>query len=375
MVYAQILSRYKFNILIILCNLFFPKISFPIDFIDSSYTSAESSKSSLFDNNLTLPISLAQISGIPLTVFHVLGDVHKARTQRQINELCNRVDLTYRKLNWGKSPCIHIPWKFDYVSENGQPLIYWEFINDTVEEDSKKNVTLVLGGVHPDELTPIHLAFQFAETLLENPYLYNNAHVIVAPLVNPDGFFANPPKRTNANGVDLNRNFPTAAWKKYAYQVWKNSKEKDKRKFPGFFANSEQGTKFQADLIEKFNPDKVISIHAPLAFLDLDYEIPKLLSVNKLTDQQKKARNLAEILSRSAGNYKIKDIGIYPGSLGNYAGNERIIPTITLEMSSSNPKFVRKFWKEFSPGLFKAIKFEFKKYQFADIVTGHVTNE
>ncbi|MBX9839755.1 MAG: succinylglutamate desuccinylase/aspartoacylase family protein [Silvanigrellaceae bacterium] len=325
--------------------------------------------------NINIPLSLLNISGIPFTSFHVLNDIQRARSQKQIMDLCQRVDSTYKKLNWGKSPCISVPWKYDYVSENGNPLIYWDFISDSLDEDQKKNITVVLGGVHPDELTPIHLAFQFAEALQKNPELYANSHVIVAPLVNPDGFFTNPPKRTNANGVDLNRNFPTATWNKYAYQVWLKSKQKDRRKFPGYFANSEQGTRFQADLLEKFHPDKVISIHAPLAFLDLDYEIPQLLSIRKLTDQQKKARNLAELLSRSAGNYKIKDLGIYPGSLGNYAGNERIIPTITLEMSSSNPKFVKKFWNDFSPGLFKAIKYEFKKHQFADIGNSNTDNQ
>ncbi|APJ04969.1 M14 family zinc carboxypeptidase [Silvanigrella aquatica] len=329
---------------------------------------------SLFENNNT-PLSLNNINGIPLTAFHILNDIQRTRLQKQISDLCQRVDYTYSKLSWGKSPCFSVPWKFDFVSELGRPLIYWEFKGQYLDEEQKKNVTIVLGGVHPDELTPIHLAFKFAETLQNNPELYNNAHVIVAPLVNPDGFFSNPPKRTNANGVDLNRNFPTATWNKYAYQVWVRSKVKDKRKFPGNFANSEQGTRFQGDLIAKYHPDKVISIHAPLAFLDLDYEIPKLLTLGKLTEQQKKARSLAELLSRSAGNYRIKDIGIYPGSLGNYAGNERIIPTITLEMNSSNPRFVRKFWNEFSPGLFKAIKYEVKKHQFADLGSSNFGNQ
>lgn len=327
-----------------------------------------------FENN-NIPLSLLNINGIPFSSFQILNDIQRARSQKQVSDLCHKVDVTYKKLSWEKSPCFSVPWKYDYVSENGNPLIYWEFISENLDEDQKKNVTLVLGGVHPDELTPVHLAFQFAQALQKNPELYLNSHVIVAPLVNPDGFFVNPPKRTNANGVDLNRNFPTSTWNKYAYQVWFKSKQKDKRKFPGYFANSEQGTRFQADLIEKFRPDKVISIHAPLAFLDLDYEIPRLLTIGKLTEQQKKARNLAELLSRSAGNYKIKDIGIYPGSLGNYAGNERIIPTITLEMSSSNPKFVKKFWNEFSPGLFKAIKYEFKKHQFADIGNSNQGNQ
>jgi len=369
MVIAPVKGKISFKYILSLLILIFFNSAYAINIIEKN------DYSPLIFENINIPLSLLNISGIPFTSFHVLNDIQRARSQKQIADLCQRVDLTYKKLNWGKSPCFSVPWKYDYVSENGNPLIYWDFVSDAMDEDQKKNITVVLGGVHPDELTPVHLAFQFAEALQKNPELYANSHVIVAPLVNPDSFFTNPPKRTNANGVDLNRNFPTATWNKYAYQVWLKSKQKDKRKFPGYFANSEQGTRFQADLLEKFHPDKVISIHAPLAFLDLDYEIPQLLSIGKLTDQQKKARNLAELLSRSAGNYKIKDIGIYPGSLGNYAGNERIIPTITLEMSSSNPKFVKKFWNDFSPGLFKAIKYEFKKHQFADIGNTNTDNQ
>lgn len=370
MVIAPFKGKIKRKLIILFIILAYQNFSSPINLAQEN----ESVIPLLFENN-NIPLSLLSISGIPLSAYQVMNDVQRARSQKQLADLCQRVDITYKKLNWGKSPCFLVPWKYEFVSENGRPLIYWEFRSQYLDENQTKNVTLVLGGVHPDELTPIHLAFQFAEALQKNPDLYHNAHVIVAPLVNPDGFFANPPKRTNANGVDLNRNFPTAAWNKYAYQVWMRSKERDRRKFPGFFANSEQGTRFQADLIEKFHPDKVISIHAPLAFLDLDYEIPRLLTLGKLTEQQKKARNLAELLSRSAGNYKIRDIGIYPGSLGNYAGNERIIPTITLEMNSSNPRYVKKFWNEFSPGLFKAIKYEFKKHQFATMGENNFENQ
>ena len=366
---AQIKSKVGLKVIILFTILLYSRLSYSNDFI-SEFMNFKVN----FFENFDVPLSLLNISGIPIANYHIDNEIQRARAQKQISDLCLKVDDTYKKLKWGKSPCFSVPWKYDYVSESGNPLIYWEFIRHSADEEQKRNLTIVLGGVHPDELTPIHLAFQFAEALQNNPDLYNNAHVIVAPLVNPDGFFANPPKRTNANGVDLNRNFPTATWNKYAYQVWIKSKSKDKRKFPGYFANSEQGTRFQADLIEKFRPNKVISIHAPLAFLDLDYEIPKLLTIGKLTEQQKKARSLAELLSRSAGNYKIKDIGIYPGSLGNYAGNERVIPTITLEMSSSNPKFVKKFWTDFSPGLFKAIQYEIKKHQFADTRNENIGN-
>jgi protein MpaA len=327
------------------------------------------------NNNIYLPES-TQVSekiypllGLPVTLFQAIDDSQEKNSLKKIIDVCSRVDYVYKKLNWGNSPCLNLPWKYDFVSEDGKPLIYWEYSTENANlELEKKNTTLILGGVHADELTPIHMAFKIAQTLHDNPVTYKDVRVIIAPLVNPDGFFAHPFKRTNSNGVDLNRNFPTRTWDSYAYKEWFNARNKDSRKFPGYYANSEQGTRFQTDLINKFKPDRIISIHAPLAFLDLDFDYKRLFNkASKLTDDQKKAKEIANIISRNAGNYRIMDFGIYPGSLGNYAGNERTIPTITLELSSSNPNKVTQFWKDFSPGIFKAIKYEFKPNQVADL--------
>jgi len=309
------------------------------------------------------------ILGMPITFFKVLNDNQEKNNLKNIIDICSEVDFIYKKLSWEKSPCLSLPWKYDFISELGKPLIYWEYSSGNANDElEKKNTTIILGGVHADELTPIHMAFRIAQTLHDNPMTYRDVRVIIAPLVNPDGFFAHPYKRTNLNGVDLNRNFPTRTWSDYAYKEWFNLKNRDKRKFPGYYANSEQGTRFQTDLIEKFKPDRIISIHAPLAFLDLDFDNKRLFNKHsKLSEDQKKAKEIASIISRNAGNYRIMDFGIYPGSLGNYAGNERTIPTITLELSSSNPKKVAQFWRDFSPGIFKAIKFEFKPNQVADL--------
>lgn len=306
-----------------------------------------------------------------MTVFQAMTEDKTKESLKKIVEVCNKVDAVYKKLSWGQSPCLNLPWKYDYVSELGQPLLYWEYSSENPQHElEKKNTTIILGGVHADELTPVHMAFKIAQTLHDNPITYKDVRVIIAPLVNPDGFFASPFKRTNANGVDLNRNFPTKTWNEYATKEWFHASVKDKRKFPGYTANSEQGTRFQTDLLERFKPDRIISIHAPLAFLDLDFDNKRLFKKDtKLTVDQKKAREIARIISRNAGNYRILDFGIYPGSLGNYAGNERTIPTITLELSSSNPKKVGQFWKDFSPGIFKAIKYEFKPNQVADLIS------
>ena len=71
------------------------------------------------------------------------------------------------------------------------------------------------------------------------------------------------------------------------------------------------------DLIEKYNPDRIVSIHAPLEVVN--YDGP--------------ARALAERMSVHNGYPVSGDIGYpTPGSFGNYAGVERSIPTITLEL-------------------------------------------
>lgn len=312
-------------------------------------------------------IRLYPILGLPVSVFHIFAQQHEALVLKQIALTCNKVEAVYKRLAWGASPCLELPWKFDFISEQGYPLLYWEYASGGLTDPfGSRNTTIILGGVHADELTPVHMAFKLAKTIHDNPSVYQNIRVIIAPLVNPDGFFARPFKRMNANGVDLNRNFPTHQWNAQAYLHWHRSKERDKRKFPGNYANSEQGTRFQTDLIFRFHPDRIISVHAPLAFLDLDFDNKRLFHKDaQLTEDQKKAKEIASIISRYAGNYKIKDFGIYPGSLGNYAGNERTIPTITLELSSSDPRRVNKFWADFSPGILKALQYEFKPNQVA----------
>ena len=84
--------------------------------------------------------------------------------------------------------------------------------------------------------------------------------IIVAPLINPDGFFSKPQKRTNGRGVDVNRNFPTKDWKQ----------GKKDRYYSGPDANSESETKFQIALINRFKPTHIISIHSPLGCYDYD---------------------------------------------------------------------------------------------------------
>lgn len=298
---------------------------------------------------------------VGISVFDAVGSADAVRKAQRISALCERVDERYRSLGWRKSPCSAVPWTYDRVSEQGYPLIYWDFsgLRWGRGEPPPDESTLVLGGVHPDELTPINLAFRFAEALNVDPGLFAQHRVVVAPLVNPDGFFMFPARRTNANGIDLNRNFATRDWWTSAKAWWRQRRNSDPRHFPGQAPETEEGTRFQVELMNHFQPDKLVSIHAPLGFLD--YDGPGDNKRQNLSNFEKKARDLAYIVSRNSNNYRVLDFAFYPGSLGNYAGNERHVPTVTLELSSTNPRFADKYWREFFPGLRAAVKYEFKR--------------
>ena len=138
---------------------------------------------------------------------------------------------------------------------------------------------------------------------------------LVAPLVNPDGVLRRRAIRTNANGVDLNRNFPTPGWAKLSRMYWVST-GKNPRRFPGTVAGSEPESRWVIDLIEQFKPDVIVTVHAPLDLVDFDAP-DRSISPLKLGILKKNLK------------------GTYPGSLGNYAGIQRGIPVLTLELPHS----------------------------------------
>jgi len=292
-----------------------------------------------------------------------------ANKSKYIENFCNKVCSIYERFSWGYCPCAQIPWSIYSLSKGGEPLIFYVYdgrslamtashLSCRLEDES---TSLILGGVHPDELNPIYVSFKFAHILYTNPNLYQGLRVIVAPLVNPDGFMRSPPTRTNLNGIDLNRNFPTQDWVKAAIRNWEQG-FRNKRRFPGKQSNSEAETKFQIMLINNFHPNKIISIHAPLDFLDLDFSSGFFYPGDVQVQKYLKVGYLTSMISKTSGFHKVRNFRVYSGSLGKYAGKERSIPTYTLELSSSDPKRAEQFWKDFSPGIFSAIRYKIKNF-------------
>jgi len=197
------------------------------------------------------------------------------------------------------------------TSAQGRPLLYAE-VKPIFETPSNRRILLV-GGQHGDELSSIKLVFSWLTQLNSSPS--PNTLWRVLPAANPDGILSSRATRTNANGIDLNRNLPTPNWLTQADKYWKG-KGSNERYFPGVEPASEPETQWLMQQIEEFDPDAIISVHAPLGIFDFD-------------------SNDLSIAPRTLGPLNLYLLGTFPGSLGIYAGMSRNVPVITIELKHS----------------------------------------
>jgi protein MpaA len=282
-----------------------------------------------------------------------------------LDKFCNKMDKKFKVYGWEKSQCDTFKWNHIRNSVQGDPLI-WTIFGDISDENEasfkKKDITVIMCGVHGDEITPIKFCFDIMYYLREFSLdkknfeeEFKNKVVIVAPLVNPDSFFKLRPSRVNSRGVDVNRNFPTKDWMKDARKYWISKLKKDKRRNPGTSPGTEPEVVFQMNLIKRYGPDKIISVHSPLTLLD--YDGPNTIVS---TVDGSKAEELLIQMSKDASDYKIENYPFFPGSLGNWAGQERDIPTYTLELPTSDPAKSNGYWKLFKEAMHKAILHDIK---------------
>lgn len=250
----------------------------------------------------------------------------------------NRLEKQFSQYGWTDIKPGVISWEYHRTTKNKYPIIFTTFGNSTGK------CVLFIGCVHGDELLTVYVMFKLAHYVKDNPALFKDKCIVIAPLVNPDGFLASSPTRVNASGVDINRNFPTKDWQASAIRKWV-TKGKNKRYYPGAKPASEQETQFQIALIKRFNPQKILSIHSPLNFFDYDGPSSDLNSFEQWMEKISKETN-----------YPWKKFGYYPGSLGNFAGHERKIFTLTLELPSSDPKLGSEYFHKFQPSIMKFIK-------------------
>jgi len=194
------------------------------------------------------------------------------------------------------------------VSVKNAPLLLKEY--PPLETRNPLGRILVIGGIHGDEYASVSVVFKWMKTL--DKYHSGLFHWHIVPLANPDGLLQKKSSRLNANGVDLNRNFPSFDWDKLAISHWQEETQSNPRRYPGIRAESEPETQWIIEEIKQFQPDIIVSVHAPYGIID--YDGPKA-GPNHL------------------GHLHLKLLGTFPGSLGRYAGVDKNIPVVTVELT------------------------------------------
>lgn len=231
-----------------------------------------------------------------------------------------------------------------HQSSRGEPIFRSRF--ESLGGVTPTGRVLLIGGVHGDELSSVSIVFEWMNFLRANhegEFVWD-----VVPVMNPDGFFAAKATRTNANGVDLNRNMPTLEWAGSALHYWRERTKSAPRKYPGDSPGSESETRWLVQEIDRFQPDMIVTVHAPYNLID--YDAPS-------------RKNAPRRFGRLKGGL----LGTYPGSLGNYAGVKRGIPVVTIELPSANQAMsevqAHDMWADMLSWLEKTIPVENQRFQ------------
>jgi protein MpaA len=250
---------------------------------------------------LNVPFNLARL-GVLFSLMHIgCATSHRpSATQREAIEAPHRNES--QTIGW---------------SVEGRPI-------EAITLGGGPRAILYIATIHGDESAGTPLLRLFEQHVRAHPEVIHGCRVVLVPIANPDGFVR--ARRSNANGVDLNRNFAAANFT-------------DRRRH-GTQPNSEPESRALAMLIDDIQPSAIISIHQPLACID--YDGP--------------AEWLAKAMS-AAGRLPVKKIGAQPGSLGSFAGVERGIPIITLELPGSIGRLTdAALWNRFGPLLTAALQ-------------------
>lgn len=233
-------------------------------------------------------------------------------SQEEISKLCNdslkNLPGKYSKEKITKV-CQEVVHLNGCSSVKGTPIFHYD---SKLAAGKPKKKVLVLGVMHGDEAEGGSVARRWMERLVG---LTARNQWRIVPVLNPDGWETKT--RTNANGVDINRNYPSQDWDELAHKYWASKKGNDPRRNPGPSAGSEPETQCTIRHIEDFQPDFIVAIHTPYGVLDFDgpkITVPKYKAIPWVS------------------------LGTFPGSLGRYMWKDKNVPVLTVELK--NAKFL-----------------------------------
>jgi protein MpaA len=168
---------------------------------------------------------------------------------------------------------------------------------------------LVLGAFHGDEPESAELCFRFLHDLHQEAQFGEGLSIGVLPIVNPDGLLQKT--RKNARQVDLNRNFETENWASSLLEDVYHG---------GTLPFSEPESRCVAQIVHATQPTLILTYHTPYRLINFDGPLPQ--------------SEVWATIYATACDYPVEaSIGYpTPGSFGNWAGVERGMTVLTVEL-------------------------------------------
>jgi hypothetical protein len=232
-------------------------------------------------------------------------------TEAEIKACKAQIEKTVRAPNRARleKECEQMRTLTGCASEQGRAIQHIDFDSQNKRTGQSKRI-LVLGLIHGDEPLAGEMALEWAQRLfaLRDRKIEARNDWRIVPMLNPDGLYAKT--RTNAHGIDLNRNFPSRDWEDEAPAYFKKVGKKERR-YPGEKPASEAETRCAIAQIKDFKPDFIVSVHTPYHVLDFD---GPQMAFPKYKDLPWRA------------------LGTFPGSLGRFMWRDNSIPVLTVEL-------------------------------------------
>jgi len=221
------------------------------------------------------------------------------------------------------------PTPFIFTTGNAPRLIGYSVLNrpiDVYTFGQGENQYLIIAGIHGGyEGNTVDLANQLMVYISQHPEVIpSGATLYIIPDMNPDAVARgrNVDARVNANGVDLNRNFPTPNW----VADWDHTNcWNDRPTTGGTYGGSEPETKAVMNFLISHRIQAMISYHSAA------------LGVFPGGDPwQRASKDLADGLSNVTGYpYPPIDIGCtYTGTLADWAVEHGVGAAVDMELAN-----------------------------------------
>lgn len=199
-----------------------------------------------------------------------------------------------------------------------------------------ERTVLLVGAIHGDEPEGPLFLEELTNYYAAKENRPQKTRIAIIPIANPDGLKLKT--RQNANGVDLNRNFPTDDWEdtKHLLEMYKqyniepSYENPEEYYYGGPSAASEPETQAIVTFMNANDFDCVIQLHSTRTHTTCPEGIINDGGANKLATRMAEHSNMT--LSIDGVGYPT------PGDFGHYAAKNHKTPAITIEFCNGMTK-------------------------------------